>query len=1027
MLYNYYSNSLQKLIKPLSKALDENSKKNILSTQIICVDNEKVYRYIQTTIAQTQKERIFANKTSIQPVSLLWNLCKGITDNLPPTNQYSSLSLTWHIFAIIDKQKNIPQHLQQQIKNNPVDKWILCSQIADILDDAQYYRIKELLDYKNNKNWLIQIWQQITDKKENVPKLIYKLSEAIKNNTIKKEKLPDSLYLVLPTNTPPIVWHIIAQISTIIDVHSFIITPTSEYWTDLISPKKQALLTISDDTDGYYDSGNDLLSSWGKSALNFFNLIIETNPGGEEEFCQTPNDKNLLEQIKDDIYKLENNIKKIDEKDQSLQIHNCHNKLRECEVASDIICDLMVHNKDLQKEDICIVAPDINEYMSLLSVVFNVNNNSILQFQSQHKKTSDDIFMLILKFSTSRFLVNDFINILNLSNLSNEDIDKITELFADSNLHWGKDENHKKTLGFSENNLNTWDFAFKRLFASYAMGSYADNFADISCIKTLDNDNYNYNLLGLSYEIYQIINNFSTTCQNLQELSKWLTNLKKLRGNLADFADFDDGFSKMITDLTKNQKNQNKQKVDAGFIIEIYKNYQSDRQSSPFMQGGLSFSDIHSSATIPFKVKYVLGMDMTKFPRSEQKNSFDILFDEPQKGDINKADEDRYAFLSTILSTGSNFIISYNGQDEQNNNELPPSTILRELQQYIGDKNLKIIQLEHPLNPYNEAYFDEKKKLKSYQKLWYDTAKTKKDKKINTENMYKITENKEQKTEFKLYQICNFYKNSSQQFCQHNNFNLDLSINETEEIKDDEPMSLESLDNWTFNNKTIHNTDDDFFNNLIQQGFLPQGNKKDELEQKSKTIQKKIPQILLDINTVQPTILTHTTKIGGFTFDIEIENYYKNEGLVFTKASPIKGTDIMEFWLHYLSLQLIPDINNKAAVKYIYFDKDNIDFKTIEFNAIQKIDAEKYLENLIKINSEGLMIPLPVFTNSAFEVVGAKKIKEWKLSTKKDWGYEFGKDNNEYTKLLFDGDIIESDDFKEYSKKMFALCVEYIK
>jgi exodeoxyribonuclease V gamma subunit len=997
MLYSYNSNSIYTLIDKFAKIWQQKRLYHPLETSLLCVQNAKQAKFIRHLIAK--QTGICANMDSILPVSLLWFLYKSTIDNVPANNQYAGKSLSWHIFNNIEKFTHLPSFLQENIKKDHSAKWLLCNKISDILDKAQYYRTTELLNSKNK--WSALLWQKITfDDKNNVPELVYQFLNT-PYNKLNTKNIPKPLFLFLPISTPPIVYEVIKKISRIIDIYSFYQTPSPKYWPDLVSFKEKLGRQKNHKQELYYESENELIGSWARSSADFFTMVQNDFT---QELHNVPTNTNILSNIHYNIYNLKNKITPIKQNDKSIQVHLCYNKIRECQVILDVIYDLFASDNKLQKEDICITAPNINEYADVFYAVFAGTSFGFDFYQTQ----DDDIIFKILDFCQGRWTFSDFMELLSDEqickkyNFTTQNIIAIKKILNDANLRWGIDSEHKKSLGFLGNDSNTWDFVFKRLFASFAVGGYVDMYQNIALMKDLGQDNFY--LLANVYDIFKTIHRFYLAVKKPKTLQSWAQQLDDISYKIVIYQN--KNWHKFIKDL---QKNRDENVYDLSFIKDVYVTYLTEKYSLPFLQGGISFANLHDCAWIPFKIRIIVGMQRGTYPKYEKTNSFDEFFNEHKPGDINRTNEDRAVFLSTILNTSNNLVISYIGLDEKNNTTLPANFILEKLISYIGVDNIKIIQKKHPLHPFDISYFNKETSLVGYQQKWYKVANTKKATPLGKTNFLL---SKKQKTKWNIQELCDFYKNSSYQFLQRHfniRFDDDFFV-----INDDEPMVIDNLNKWILKNETIK--DKNKFSKFAAEGLLPQGAIRESLKINNQNFIKMIPDYLLDIINLKTQKINSKVQIpSGFSLHIKIENYYPQKGVIFYKASSINGFDIMKLWIYFLSLQCVENVTKKAV--FSYFEDGR--FQKISFeNKLTKQDVIKYLQDLTELASKGLSTPLPIFTNCAYELVKSNKIKDW-LSP-------YSKDNTKYSQLLFDESVLKSKQFKKISHVMFDNIIELL-
>ena len=144
---------------------------------------------------------------------------------------------------------------------------------------------------------------------------------------------------------------------------------------------------------------------------------------------------------------------------------------------------------------------------------------------------------------------------------------------------------------------------------------------------------------------------------------------------------------------------------------------QASRGRHPWSEG-VKFCSLLPMRSVPFRVVYLLGMNMDDYPRRVDPQSFDLMRNDYRPGDRSARMDDRWLFLEALLSARQIFHVSYLGQDMHRNEKREPSVVLSELIDYIRhgyqagdafqDAELKansFLYTKHPLQPFSPAYF----------------------------------------------------------------------------------------------------------------------------------------------------------------------------------------------------------------------------------------------------------------------------------------------------------------------------------
>lgn len=172
---------------------------------------------------------------------------------------------------------------------------------------------------------------------------------------------------------------------------------------------------------------------------------------------------------------------------------------------------------------------------------------------------------------------------------------------------------------------------------------------------------------------------------------------------------------------------------------ELTQRLDQERISQHFLAGPVNICTLMPMRSIPFKVVCLLGMNDGVYPRALAPLGFDLMSQQPQRGDRSRRDDDRYLFLEALISAQQMLYISYIGHSIQDNSERFPSVLVQELVDYIGqshylpgdeavncDKSEQNVKAHithcHSRMPFDPTNFVENEQ-QSYAREWLPAAK----------------------------------------------------------------------------------------------------------------------------------------------------------------------------------------------------------------------------------------------------------------------------------------------------------------
>ena len=530
-------------------------------------------------------------------------------------------------------------------------------------------------------------------------------------------------------------------------------------------------MSFTDQDNFYLEQGNPLLASMGTSIRNFSLMLEdsscnepfsdlwydpllyshsmlarlqsdilflvhrrkEQDKGGAEVLCSV-NEKTTGQAHGTESAGLSESIEspgpvKISDQDRSISIHSCHGPMREAQILKDLILDLFLNDPDLRPHDIIVMMPDIESYAPYIESVFSVEHSIPFTISDRKKRSESEMiatFLDILAAADSRLTLTEVLDILSGKavgtkfNFSEQEILSIRKTAENAGICWGMDSEHRKQMGFSDLNENTWWFGFQRLMLGYAMPENYDSlFVDILPCESFE---------GTETEI---LGKFAFFCDILFKNLKKLTNLRKIHQWCDTFIDI---FFSMIA-MDKNTEDDQEFIIKAidelrstaenacymeevGFEVAInalHAKLDLTQSSGAFLTGGMVFCNLMPMRSIPFKVVALMGMNDRAFPRQTIAESFNLIKKYPAFGDRIQRDEERYLFLEALLSARQNFIITYTGMSIKDNSVIPPAGVVSELVETMHDSFILSHEnkffpkddfiIVHPLQPFNEKYF----------------------------------------------------------------------------------------------------------------------------------------------------------------------------------------------------------------------------------------------------------------------------------------------------------------------------------
>ena len=354
--------------------------------------------------------------------------------------------------------------------------------------------------------------------------------------------------------------------------------------------------------------------------------------------------------------------------------------------------------------------------------------------------------------------------------------------------------------------------------------------------------------------------------------------------------------------------------------------------------------------SIPFKVVALLGLNFDKFPRTDNKVSFDLMSKEKRKGDRNIKENDKHLMLETLLSAEEYLYISYIGQSVKDNSQLPPSALVDELLDFIASKaknpdevRESFIQ-KHPLHGFSKKYNSNHDNLYSYLL----------NKRGESLNLFGQTEeNVLDLNEITIERLSAFFKNPIKAY-----YNRVLGVfyeDEDLSLRETELFELNHLEQWSLKNALLDMDAikiEAYQNHLVKIGKLPLKNRGaveiDMTLEKIKYVQNACRDLTVGKENTSVDI---SLKIDNSLIIGKIDEIYENQLIKYSFSKH----ELKYQFDAYLSYLLLVASGHDIQVVYI----SNNNESTTYGGRVSQSEATERLEALISLYKNGHQMILP--------------------------------------------------------------------
>jgi exodeoxyribonuclease V gamma subunit len=537
--------------------------------------------------------------------------------------------------------------------------------------------------------------------------------------------------------------------SQLIPLHSYILSPCSLFWSDILSDKEAqnlqkfwsrqgAPLDQQQLLETYLRDKNPLLANWGKLGRKMTECLEKEihaththyalpeclknhaaysdythEDMGWENSCQTPY---LLNYLQADILLMRkpNESEKIalSLEDTSIQLNCAPTVQREVQILYHTLLKIMDQEKNIEPSDILVMAPDIMAYAPYIHQVFG-SSESVLDFQvmDMHELSEDSLskqFQHLIELPFGRWDVEDLMYLFSFSNfqkkhqLAPEDVRQLRTWMEKASIFWGDNSSHRNEIlrqrygaeMVEDTEKGTCEGGFSRLLLGLAVLENPD--IQTPVLPLSDIETSQGILLGQWMKLLRSLR------QDLKPLTdgthktyaEWMQTLKKLLLSYLTDDNQEEEHEDLwdrLDEITLSAKWYPDQKVSFT-AVKKHLDTSLSRQTYVYRENHLQavkFCSMLPMRTIPAKVIALMGLQEGAFPRTDHRHSLNLIKENPQSDYCpSKTDYDRYIFLEALLSARQYFILSYTRYAKGDGKEQAPSLLVEELFSYIDQAYL---------------------------------------------------------------------------------------------------------------------------------------------------------------------------------------------------------------------------------------------------------------------------------------------------------------------------------------------------
>lgn len=611
--------------------------------------------------------------------------------------------------------------------------------------------------------WQPQLWRRLRERigTPSPPERLADACELLRADPSISD-LPARISVFGITRLPAAQLEVLDALAAHRDVHLFVLHPSQTLWEQLAADPDSWRGTVRRADDPTLDAvANPLLASWGHDAREL-QLVLGNSIGAGAEVVRhsiARDEDTLLHRLQSQISANEappgpppagetDARAPLADDDRSVQVHSCHGRERQVEVLRDAIMHLLAADETLEPRDVIVMCPNVEDFAPLIHAVFGTGrldadedepgSGSDAPAPPDLRVRLADRSLLrtnpilgavaeLLDLANSRLTASELLDFANLDpvrrrfGFDDDDLSRILEWINAAHIHWGIDEAHRAPFNVPVAE-GTWRRGLDRILLGAAMSE--DDARIFEYVLPLDDvESGAISLAGRFAELIDRIDAAFVSFATTQTIDAWADAIAAATDNLTAPAFGEEWerleLDRLLEDLTAEARTAGAGPADgpALTLAEVRSLLAPQLAGRPtaanFRTGHISVCTLMPMRSVPHRVVCLLGLDQEAFPRKSGRDGDDLLLADPHLADRDPRLEDRQLLLDALLAAGDNLVITYTGNDERTNLEVPPAVPVGELLDVIDatvrhapDGAKERVLTRHPLQPFDHRNFD---------------------------------------------------------------------------------------------------------------------------------------------------------------------------------------------------------------------------------------------------------------------------------------------------------------------------------
>lgn len=751
-----------------------------LEAEVVAVPTRGVERWLTQRLSHRlgagDEGGVCANLRFPFPGTLVRQAVAAACDLDPDDDPWLPERAVWPLVDLVDEHSDDPAlavlvaHLRATTpgaSTDPLRRFSGLRRAADRFDHYGVHRPEMILSWCSGAGdgWQPHLWRLLRER-IGVPSPAERFGAASRRLAAAADlvDLPGRLSLFGLTRLPASHLEVLQGLAVGRDVHLMLLHPSAVLWDRVaahLSDLPAGLARADDPTSRV--ASNPLLRSWGRDAREM-QLVLAgrgvtdsahhgVGSGGtntEKEQAQgAPSPLSVLAAlqagVRDDIRPpgepgpagpqrpspAERRFH-LDPEDTSLQVHVCHGRARQVEVARDAVLHLLAADPTLEPRDVIVCCPDVEAFAPLVQAVFGTETAGAAPSGRLRVRLADrslrqtnpllSVATSLLELAGGRAGASEVLDlaarpvVARRFRLDRDGLATVAEWVAASGVRWGFDAEHRRRWKLPSVTANTWEVGLDRLLLGVAMEGPGRAWEETVPVEGVTSGSVE--LAGCLAELVGRLASVLARLRDPQPVRDWVDALVTGTEMLALGAPGEewqhDQLRRVLSEAAEESPADPSPLLALSEVRSLLAvRLQGRPTTANFRTGDLTVCTLVPMRSVPHRVVVLLGLDDGTFPRRPEPDGDDLLAEAPEVGDRDPRSEDRQLLLDALMAATDHLVVTYAGRDERTNRARPPAAPIAELLDVVdasfcradGCPARASVLVEHPLHSFDRRNF----------------------------------------------------------------------------------------------------------------------------------------------------------------------------------------------------------------------------------------------------------------------------------------------------------------------------------